>query len=138
MLAMLSKEIITELREEALRLRRQASLIDEFLRGVDEAQSSTGEASAILGPSVTMPTDGTFAGKIRAALREIGHPTTSRAVASRLITHGSPTLKNGKPLRNSVSVELFRMAKNGTGGVRKVSRGVYRVAEDTTVQGTID
>lgn len=135
---MISARAIQELIGERDRLRQQADLIDRFLQGVsdlrdDQLETQPEQASPSNPP---MDLNGSFAANVRYALAQIGQQATSRHVALRMMRAGMSPQKNGKPLRNRVAVELFRMAKNGTGGVRKVARGRYRI--DVTEQPSRD
>lgn len=123
MLAMLSDRVIRELRNEACRLRRRADLIDEFLRGARDGREA--HVSPPMLPQT--PSYGSFAANVRKALAKIGGTATSREVAQYMIDMGEPPEKNRKPLRNTVAVELFRMSKKGTGGVKRISRGCYEI-----------
>lgn len=120
---MVSDRVVLELKAEAAKLRRQADLIDEFLRGVSDAAHN----ESALGQAGKSHENGSFSSHIRNALTAIGRTVTSRQVAEHLIVLGTGPERNGKPLRNAVAVELFRMSKKGTGGVQKVSRGRYRI-----------
>lgn len=131
---MLSKKVIRELRSEAIRFRRQADRIDEFLEELgNENGSPAGANGSNIEDSLSLavpsdPLNESFSDKIRSALRDIGHTASSRDVADRMIELGdSPPERNGKPLRQVIAVELFRMSKRETGGVRKIERGRYKM-----------
>ena len=117
---MLSEQTLRELRAELGVLRRRVGAIESILEGVSTmapARASRRQNTA---------EKGSFADDVRAALRSIGRTATSREVADWLENHGGPQ-RTQRPLRSAVSVELFRMAKKGTGGVEKVARGRYRI-----------
>ena len=128
---MVSTRVISELAAERDRLRHQADLIDEFLRGVAESAKGDGELRAtdtVVAEEIVRP-DGSFASGVRQGLRLVGRTTNSRQVADRMVAQlgYEREMQNGQPLRTRVSVELFRMAAKGTGGVKKVARGRYRI-----------
>lgn len=123
---MISLQAIKELRAEARRLREQASHIEAFLGGLSHAGGYKSSSEPDIVAEAHPLTNGTFASQVRQALRAIG-TATSREVSARLVEQGLPEMKNGKPLKDTISVELFRMSRKGTGGVRKVSRGHYRI-----------
>lgn len=130
---MLNDRLIQDLVAERDHLRRHADLIDDFLRGVSDSRDDRPEAVPLVHPANwPMALNGNFAASVRHAMTQIGQLATSRQVAARMIQDGMPSQKNGKPLRGRVAVELFRMSKKGTGGVRRVARGKYRI--ETTSQ----
>ena len=118
---MLSLQTIQELRSELVELQRRASAIEAILAGVNDVAQ---ERPIIPPPPVAE--NGTFASEIRRALRAIGRTTTSRDLAAWIEQQGGSRYTT-RPLRSAVAVELFRMSKKATGGVRKVSRGRYRI-----------
>lgn len=129
---MLTDRTIQELKDEATLLRRQADLIDQFLKGL-EATRKVNRVTTIVSEPVTvnltsvLAGNGSLSSQIRSALQDIGSAANSRHVARQMIQAGCPKERNGKPLRERVSVELFRMARRGTGGVKKVRRGFYKI-----------
>lgn len=128
---MLSREVILELRAEQTRLRKQADMIESLLEGVsDSEQGVLTFREPIPELSRRLP-NGSFAGQVRAVLRELGRTATGEQVAQRMIDRGAPPSKSGKPLKNRVSVELFRMSKKATGPVEKLERGRYRMKQES-------
>lgn len=128
--AMLSLSTISELRTELSRLRRRVELLEQLLEEHSQPEKNHDLSSGHGTPSASTPPNGSFAAGVRRALRSIGRVTDSARVGDRMILDGHPTQKGGKPIKNRVAVELFRMAKKGSHGVRKVSRGKYKIVEE--------
>ena len=128
---MLNDRLRQELREEADRLRLAADRIDDFLRSIGDAVCKSHGDQTIPCDPVESPqrNNGSFAGRVRTALRDFGRIATSRDVANFMVHAGEPKTKGGKPLRHAVAIELFRMSKRGT-HVRKVDRGKYQAVVD--------
>lgn len=122
---MVSESVIEALQDEMGRLRAEADVIDDFLKRLSGRPGLASPVQQEQAPAETQ--NGTFSSKIRDALRDIGDTATARQVADQMIRSGSPPERNGKPLRERISVELFRMSERGTGGVRKVKRGYYKI-----------
>lgn len=126
---MLTKKVILDLQAEANRLRNQARLIDTFLAGIEDEQTDS------VGVPPSEDDNGSFAGQIRTALRQLGRTTTSRQVEDQLIQNGAEATKQGKPLRHFISVSLHSMADKNTGGVKRVARGRYRIETNSHEAG---
>lgn len=120
----ISTTVISELRAEMDRLRNEANQIENCLRVLEGQSQKNGQ---IVGPVAYDGENGSFAGRVRAALGQTGKTASSRDVADAMIRNGEAAERNGRPLRTVVAVELFRMSKKSSYGVQKVSKGRYRM-----------
>lgn len=127
---MLSRTTIAELRGELTRLRRRVELLEQLLEEHSQAEGTDDRASGNGTSAEVLPTNGSFAAGVRHALRSIGRVASTKQVTARMIQHGYATHRSGKPLKNRVAVELFRQAKQEIHGVRKVSKGKYKITEE--------
>ncbi len=112
-------------------MRQRADRIDDLLRD-DGAKTLALSAEKPAGiAETTIDQKGhktsTFADDVRRALRELGRTVKSREVAAWLESHGG-SAHTTRELRGACAVELFRQSAKGL-GVKKVSRGRYRVDE---------
>lgn len=134
---MVSRTVITELRAELARLRRQAEVIESCLCELDESAPDAGAVipkpseSSGAGTADKSSTNGSsFASDVRSALYAIARPAKPREVAGYLVSMGFPKTRNSKPLRDSVSVSLFGMARSTHIPVRKVGTGLYEYVKE--------
>lgn len=128
---MLNKTTIADLQREIVRLREEADALESLLARYGLASDNGTIRSEHHGSNKTVDISeksDTFSGIVRSALRAINRTATSGEVAN-WITKNVPDPRTSRPLRGAVSVELFRMAKKQTGGVRKTGRGRYRIGE---------
>lgn len=142
---MLSKATVIELRAELETIERRAQalrllLSEQTTFPADFAvqsihQEPTRRRRKLISAYSVKPGDevrsdkrtGTLADFVRAALRELDRPCSSREVTELIKSRGDfPSTK--RDLSQAVSVELFRLAKSGSGGVKKLERGVYAIA----------
>ena len=127
---LLSKRTILALEDERRRLRRQLSSLEQLLADAkSEADGVDGnghdESLADTMGADSRGSNGSFAADVRMALKQIGKIASSSEVVRQMILSG--LIDESDKRLNRVSVELFRSAKKGIGGVRKVSRGRYRI-----------
>lgn len=132
---MVSEQAQAEFRRESKRLREQAKTLLSQADRIDalllefqaESRVAVKNGSATSSHRIDPNNGASFASHIREALRVIGRTATSREVAEVLINAGYPEDRNGKPIRDIVSVDLYTMAAKRRDGVRKVARGRYRI-----------